>query len=61
MMAFVLQDDGVYSEDDGIRRMMSSVTGVEDSPKKAISGLPCQRKTLSFFHPGDRSQSNSFP
>jgi hypothetical protein len=37
------------------------VTGVEDSPKKAISGLPCQRRTLSFFHPDDRSQSNSFP
>jgi hypothetical protein len=41
-----------------VARMMASVTGVEDSPKKAISCLPVRRKTLSFFHRGDGLQSN---
>jgi hypothetical protein len=39
-------------------RMKASAPAVEDSPKKAISGLLNQRKTLSFFHRDDESQSN---
>jgi hypothetical protein len=49
-MAFFLQDL--------VSTMMASVTGVEDPPKKAISGLPGRRGTLSFFHRGDGLQSN---
>jgi hypothetical protein len=58
---FVPQDDGVCSSASWrlFFRMAALVAGVEDSPKKAISDLPDQQRTLRFFH-RDRSQSNFF-
>jgi hypothetical protein len=51
MMAFALRKTAfVLQDDDAAAKMMSSVTGVDDLGKKAMSGLRDRRQTLTFFH-----------
>jgi hypothetical protein len=50
MMAFALRMMAVVPQHDGADgKMMPSVVGVEDLGKKAMSGLPDRRQTLTFF------------